>query len=47
MILLNPTLFNNVVDMISNAIVYKLGVKVPREHVDELQPITFVVKGGI
>lgn len=45
MILLNRTLFKNVVSMIPNAIVHDFGVKVPREHVGGLQPITFVVKG--
>jgi len=45
MLLLNPTLFKNVVSMIPNAIVHDFGVKVPREHVGGLQPIAFVVKG--
>lgn len=31
--------------MIPNTIVYKSGVKVPPEQVDDLQPIKFVVKG--
>lgn len=45
MILLNQTLFKNVVSMIPNAIVHDFEVKVPREHVGGLQTITFVVKG--